>query len=201
MKHMNSDPKAELEAGAKILESALAPHGFVFAFQDAGHGSGGDYAWGKYLCGDRSLYLHHRWGLGIVEYHIGDLWIEHSAYLNFLGVERQSDLISLPLESGPERYRALHSDLTRYCGDFIYGPAIDWTLAATGEGRRRQARSEQQHANAVGDNRKRERARELFREGQYSEAVGLLESLRYPELLSHSEEEMLRIARDRTNSV
>jgi hypothetical protein len=128
---MNSDPKAELEAGAKILESALAPHGFVFAFQDAGHGSGGDYAWGKYLCGDRSLYLHHRWGLGIVEYHIGDLWIEHSAYLNFLGVERQSDLISLPLESGPERYRALHSDLTRYCGDFIYGPAIDWTLAAT----------------------------------------------------------------------
>jgi hypothetical protein len=197
MNHMNSDQKAELEAGAKILEPALAPHGFVFAIQDVGKGSRGNYAWGMYTAGDRSLHLHHRWGLGIVEYHIGGLWIAHSAYLNFLGVKRQSEFASLLPESGLERYHALHSDLTRFCGDFIYGPAIDWASAATAEGRRRQARSEQQQAGGVGDNQKRKRARELFRDERYAEAISLLEPLHYPELLSHSEEEMLRIARDR----
>jgi hypothetical protein len=197
MNQMNSNPKVELEAGAKILEPALAPHGFVFAFQDVGHGSGGDYAWGAYVRGDRSLHLHHRWGLGIVEYHIGDLWIGHSAYLNFLSVERQSEFVSLPLESGFERYHALLLDLTRFCGDFVYGPAIDWTLATTAEVQRRHARSEQQHPNAVGDNEKRTRARELFREGRYAKAVDLLESLLCPGRLSRSEIEMLRMARDR----
>ncbi len=197
MNRMNSDQKAELEAGAKILEPALAPHGFVFAIQAVGKGSGGNYAWGMYTAGDRSLHLHHRWGLGIVEYHIGELWVAHSAYLDFLGVERQSEFVSLPKEAGLERYHALLSDLTRFCGDFIYGPAIDWMSAATGEGQRRQARSEQQQASAVGDNQKRASARDLFRAELYADAVEQLESILCPERLSHSEEEMLRIARDR----
>lgn len=198
---MTNDPKAELEKGSMILEPALAPYGFTFAFQGAGHGSGGNFAWGNYERDDRSLHLHHRWGLGIIEYHIGDLWIDHSAYLKFLGLERQSEVLSLPFESGVERYRALRLDLERFCGDFVFGPAIKWVAAANAEVQRRNARSEQEQARCAGDNQKREQARELFREKRYPEAVGLLESLRYPNLLTHSEEVMLQIARDRMGSV
>lgn len=151
---MSREPRAELEAGIAILDSVLIPHGFVFEFQSEGIGSGGHFAWGKYVHADRSLHLHHRWGLGIVEYHIAHewsaylssmgvnrqvsgLWIDHDAYMTSMGVHRQSDYLWLPLDAGVERYRGLRSDLERFCFDFLTGPAIDWKAAATQAGQRR----------------------------------------------------------------
>ena len=198
---MTHDPRTELEAGVTILDPALTPHGFVFRFQDAGRGSGGNFAWGKYIRDDRSLHLHQRWGLGIIEYHIADLWIDHDGYLRYLGVENQSDVLWMPLESGLDRYHALRSDLERFCADFLAGPAVDWTVAATAEGQRRAERNRERYAGYVGDDRKRQQARELFREKRYADAVALLDSLQYPDLLNQSEERMLQIARKRTSGI
>ena len=160
-----NDKKTVLEAGVAILDPALTPHGFVFRFEDAGCSSGGSYAWGQYVRDDRSLHLHHRLGLGIIEYRIGDLCIGHEDYLKFLGVENQSELLWTPLESGLDRYRALHSDLERFCSDFVLGRAVDWTAAATADGQRRAEQQRQYQARCVGDDRKRQSAHELFREG------------------------------------
>ena len=199
--HVTHDPRTELDAGVTILDPALTPHGFVFHFQNAGRGSGGDYAWGKYVRDDRSLHLHHRWGLGIIEYHIADLWIDHDGYLKHLGVEKQSNVLWMPLESGLDRYRALRSDIERFCSDFLAGPAVDWASAATAEGHRRTERNRELNAGYVGDDRKRQQAHELFREERYADVVTLLDSLHYPDLLNQSEERMLHIARKRASGI
>jgi hypothetical protein len=193
------DPKSELEAGIAILDPALSPHGFTFHFQNAGRGSGGNFAWGKFVRGDRSLDLHHRWGLGIIQYNIADLSIDHSAYLKALGVDNQSDLLSTPLESELDRYRSLRSDLENFCSDFLAGPATEWAAIASADGQRRAECNKRVNAGYVGDDRKREEARELFRDKKYDDVVTLLDGLVYPDLLDQSEQRMLEIARKPSN--
>ena len=50
-------------------------------------------------------------------------------------------------------------------------------------------------AERVGDNDRRQRARELFREQLWSDVVRTLEDVRYPQLLGPSEQRLLRVAR------
>lgn len=192
------DPKSQLESGVAILDPALLPHGFVFHFQGAGCGSGGSFACGEYVRGDRSLHLHHRRGLGIIQYNIADLSIDHAAYLKSLGVENQSDLLSTRLESGLDRYHALRSDLENFCSDFVTGPATEWATAARVDGERRSEQNKTLTAKYVGDDRKRQQARELFQNRQYDLVVSILDGLVYPELLGQSEQRMLEIARKRS---
>jgi len=192
------DPKSELEAGIVILDPALLPHGFIFHFQNSGRGSGGNFAWGKYVRGDRSLDLHHGWGLGIIQYNIADLSIDHSAYLKSLGVDNESDLLSTPLESGLDRYHALRSDLENFCSDFVTGPATEWAVAARFDGQRRAERNKRLNAKYVGDDRKRLQARELFQNEDYDEVVAVMDALVHPDLLDQSEQRMLEIARKRS---
>ena len=192
------DPKSQLESGVAILDPALLPHGFVFHFQDAGCGSGGNFAWGKYVREDRSLHLHHRWGLGIIQYNIADLSMDHAAYLKSLGVDNQSDLLSTRLESGLDRYYALRSDLENFCTDFVTGPATEWTAAARVDGERRSERNKRLNAKYVEDDRKRQRAQELFQDRRYDLVVSILDGLVHPELLDQSEQRMLAIARKRS---
>ena len=193
------DPKSELEAGTAILDPALVPHGFVFQFQDAECGSGGNFAWGKYVRWDRSLDLHHRWGLGIIQYNIADLSMDHTAYLRSLGVDNQSDLLSVPLESGLDRYHALRSDIENFCSDFVTGPAIEWAAAAKLDGQLRSERNRRLNAIYVGDDHKRQHVRELFSNKRYADVVATLTGVDYPDLLDQSEQQMLEIARKRAN--
>ena len=192
------DPKSELEAGIVILDPALLPHGFIFHFQNSGRGSGGNFAWGKYVRGDRSLDLHHRWGLGIIQYNIADLSIDHSAYLKSLGVDNESDLLSTPLESGLDRYHALRSNLENFCSDFVTGPATEWAAAARFDGQGRAERNKRLNAKYVGDDRKRLQARELFQNKDYDEVAAVMDALVHPDLLDQSEQRMLEIARKRS---
>ena len=114
---MTRDPQTELESGVRILEPTLIPHGFVFSIREVGLGSGGYYAFGEFFRDERSLFLHHRRGLGIIEYQVGDVLIDHAEYMKLLGVENQSDVLWMPLEAGADRYRALRSDLGACLGN------------------------------------------------------------------------------------
>ena len=75
-----------LLAGVELLDELLAPHGFRFEFRGADRGSGGEFAWGEYVRGERRLELHFRYSLGLVAYRVGGLWIAHEPYLRALGV-------------------------------------------------------------------------------------------------------------------
>jgi hypothetical protein len=122
---MSHNIRNSLEAGLAILTPFLALHGFKLDEVHIGRGSGGWSASGTFVCGDRLLEFHHRTGLGIIVYRIGELWLDHEAYLRHLGVERDSQWLWLPADAGLESYRGLLSDLERFGGDFLSGSATD----------------------------------------------------------------------------
>ncbi|HKI87011.1 MAG TPA: HXXEE domain-containing protein, partial [Thermoanaerobaculia bacterium] len=66
------DPAAKLAEGCKILGSVLLPHGFHFELREVGKSSGGYFAWGEYVKGDRRLEIHFRYSPGHITYHFGD---------------------------------------------------------------------------------------------------------------------------------
>jgi hypothetical protein len=113
-------PQSLLRAGCDILDPVLKPLGFRFTPENAGMGSGGPFASGTYSRGDRSLELHFRHSLGLVNYHIGDSALDHETYMRLLGVRDKCsypDFPKMPLDS----FRSLANDLKQYCSDFLTG--------------------------------------------------------------------------------
>jgi hypothetical protein len=81
-----SQPEQFLRAGVKRLTPLFSRHGFRFKFHGAGKGSGGPYAHGDMIRGDRRLELHFRNSLGLVTYHAGEKSVDHRTYMKALGV-------------------------------------------------------------------------------------------------------------------
>lgn len=119
---MNSITKAEetLRAGVAILDTVLTPSAFHFVLQGAGKGSGGHFAFGKYVRDDRSLELHYRFSLGLVSYYLGSDSLDHETYMRFLGVFGENSYPDFP-ETPLDSFRSLAKDLERYCVDFLSG--------------------------------------------------------------------------------
>ena len=114
------DPEATLRAGIEMLDPVLNPHGFKFVFEQAGKGSGGQFAFGKYVRGDRILELHFRYRLGLVTYHIGESSLDHESYMRSLGVYGKNSYPDFPTD--PLRIRpVLAQDLVRTSQNFLIG--------------------------------------------------------------------------------
>jgi hypothetical protein len=77
---------AVMMAGAAILAEELAYAGFAFQLTDEGHGSGGDFATGRFTRGDQYLELHVRSSLGLITYGWTGSVLSHAEYLAGLGV-------------------------------------------------------------------------------------------------------------------
>jgi hypothetical protein len=81
----HSKPKTRLRAGVTAIATVLAPHGFRFVFRESGSSSGGPFAFGEFVRGDRRLELHVRESLGLVRYHLGLHSASHEYYMKELG--------------------------------------------------------------------------------------------------------------------
>ena len=107
--------------GVEILDPIMKQHGFEFVWGNAGRSSGGEFASGKYVKGDRILEIHFRHTLGLVTYHIGPDSLRHEIYMRASlgknGGNRYPCFSDDPLEG----FRALRSDLESYCSDFLEG--------------------------------------------------------------------------------
>ena len=194
---MNGDPTRTLRQGVALLEPVLVPYGFAFAFRQEGQGSGGGFAWGEFIRDDRRLELHYRHALGIVVYHVGDLWIDHKAYIRALGVPSGANQYPGFSQNPTDSFRHLAHDLARYAGDFREGDASVLRTAAPLELVRRAAEAHVISARYEGDEQKRRDARAHFRRGAFAQVIALLEDVHYPDLLHESERQMLEIARAR----
>ena len=194
---MTESPRDQLARGVEILAPALEQHGFVYAPSHAGVGSGGHFASGNFTRNSRKLSLHHRWGLGIVTFGVEEFVSPHADYVSFLGVGDRSTLLWMPLASGLDRYHALRFDIETLFGDFTTGDASMLTAAARKYAPRMAIVGIQLNAEAVGDIEKRRLARDAFNDRHCAEAIELLDSIVYPELLTGSETRMLEIARSR----
>src|SRR5580698_7322862 len=74
-------PSDLLQRGAAELAEVLGPAGFEFIQTDDGDGSGGPFASGEFLRGDRRLELHVRSSLGLVRYHFGQESLSHEDFV------------------------------------------------------------------------------------------------------------------------
>jgi hypothetical protein len=121
----SSDPETILKVGIEVLDPVLKPHGFKFVFEKAAQGSGGRFAFGKYVRGDRSLELHFRYSLGLVTYHIGESRLDHESYMRSLGVYGKNSYPDFPTDP-LESFQSLAQDLARYCADFLTGDGAEF---------------------------------------------------------------------------
>jgi hypothetical protein len=123
---MSNKPEQMLQNGSVILAGLLTGHGFVYELKGTGKGSGGNYAWGIFRRGDRSLELHFRYSLGMVSYHLGDRSLSHEYYMrSVIGRPHASHYPGFaddPLEG----FRHLRADLEEYGNDFLTGSNTDF---------------------------------------------------------------------------
>ncbi len=187
--------KQELEHGAGLLAPLLEPCGFVFEVESFGGSSGGQTAVGRFACRSRSIQLHHRLGLGFVVYQLDAWYLDHEEYLLALGVADQSRFLWLPKEIGDERYTSLRLDLERFFSEFLTGSAKVFLQAAKQAANGRIAIQTELMVQATGDTRKRQIAREAFRDKRYEDVVTIVASLTMPECLTPSEKMLVKIAR------
>ena len=107
--------------GCKILDEVLNPHGFFLVEGASGESSGGNFARGEYVRGNRRLEAHFRYSLGLVTYHLGDLSLTHESYMRALlgknGGNQYPGFSNNPLDG----FRHLSYDLAHFCGNFLNG--------------------------------------------------------------------------------
>ena len=189
------DPRAILREGCKILDPVMKRHGFTFVEGQAGQGSGGYFATGNYVRDDRQLELHFRYSLGLVAYHLGSQKVSHESYMREVLGSAGGNLYPGFSDDPLDGFRHLAHDLDRFASDFLSGGGELLVTAATKEKEEERVKGEISMAHSVGDTRKREEARKLFRECDYRGVIELLESLSYPELTTKSEKKILEVSK------
>jgi len=187
-----SAQKDALIAGASVLEAVLSGSGFQWEFRGEGIGSGGWFAWGDFICGDRTLELHFRSALGIVRYHAGDCGASHHIYMQELGVWDQCLYPGFSGDDASAFHRLAH-DLG-FADDFISGEAEVLRRAAGREGLDAAKHHQQLMVIYVGDAEKRAHMADSFRDGNFGDVVRLAAQLKYPEMMSESEQRLVSIA-------
>jgi len=118
---MKKTPAEYLGEGCAILDPLLNHFGFKFEFGGSGAGSGGPFAFGNYVSGDRRLELHYRSSLGLVTYHFADISLDHPSYMKAVlgtdGGNRYPGFSDEPLAP----FEGLKSDLENYASAFLLG--------------------------------------------------------------------------------
>ena len=125
---MNISATEMLQLGKKRLDLVMSANGFIWESLSAGNGSGGPFASGRYMKGDRSLELHVRFSLGVVTYHIGNLSIGHEEYMRHSAPKGAAHYPGFP-DDPLDGFDNLAHDLSLYASDFLSGPGNEFKSA------------------------------------------------------------------------
>jgi hypothetical protein len=124
------DPHEILNNGRKALDAVLVGRGFAYKETEGGRSSGGQYASGRYVKGDRYLEIHFRHSLGLVRYHIGELSLSHEDYMRALvgpnGGNKYPGFPNDPIDA----FGDLAYDIQMFCQDFLSGPGEEFARCA-----------------------------------------------------------------------
>ena len=117
---MKPRPAEDLREGMEVLQPLMQGHGFEYRAGSEGKGSGGPFASGSFVRGDRRLELHVRYSLGLVSYHVGFASLDHESYMRLLGVYGSNRYPGFD-GSNREVFERLRDDLREFGGDFLSG--------------------------------------------------------------------------------
>ena len=117
-----------LDQGVGLLRDYLRGHGFEFTVLDQGSGSGGEYAFGRFVASDRWIELHSRFALGLVTYAWAGIEVLHPDLLRGLGLDGEyPGYSSNPLDG----FTHLLHDLQGPLRPFVEGVDRSWFAQAT----------------------------------------------------------------------
>jgi hypothetical protein len=135
---MNMSRIEILREGRGILDPVMHRHGFSFKDGPAGPSSGGPYASGAYVSGNRKLEIHFRHSLGLVTYHCGETSLDHESYMHALlgtnGGNRYPGFSEDPLDA----FRGLAYDLENFATAFLNGNFQEFACCATAADERKK---------------------------------------------------------------
>jgi len=114
------DPKVELENGVKLLKNIMNEAGFKFLFECEGISSGGKFASGSFILGDKKLELSFRYSLGCVEYRVLEHNISHKDYMEAIGKKKEAQYPGFSNNS-TEAFEHLFSDISKHGEIFLWG--------------------------------------------------------------------------------
>lgn len=126
------------ERGAQLLAPILTPHGFRYVPGEADHGSGGLFARGAFVRGERRLEFSARYGLGEVLYRAPGVALRHEDYMRVAagaGQHAYPGFSADPLDG----FRHLASDLARFSAAFLTGSDAELAAVAADAERTRPA--------------------------------------------------------------
>jgi hypothetical protein len=146
----------------------------------------------------RLVELHHLYSLGPVIYRVGNYFIEHTPYLEALGVASSAHYPSYDDDSRAG-YPALLHDLRTLLSPFFASSEEEFSQIASPFMRRQHERSvEDERRLAYGgalEDRLKAHARQLFFQKRYEEVVSIETQIRFPEFLTESERYIFAQAR------
>jgi hypothetical protein len=127
---MLKSPNECLRKGSAILHPVLCKHGFEFKWGGSGHSSGGPFAFGAFVNGERKLELHYRHSLGLVRYHFGKLSLDHESYMRVvLGPDGGNHYPGFS-EKSEAQFEDLKFDLEHFAAAFLLENAEEFSRYA-----------------------------------------------------------------------
>src|SRR5260370_37594986 len=116
-----------LRGGRRLLDPVMHGQGFCFKDGPAGPSSGGHYASGVYVSGNRRLEIHVRYSLGLVTYHFGQTSLDHESFMHALlgtnGGNKYPGFSEDPLDA----FRGLAYDLENFATAFLNGNSEEYS--------------------------------------------------------------------------
>lgn len=189
-------PEQHLLDGVKILSTYLEPLGFHFKLIGTGQSSGGHFAYGQFVCGDREIELHFRWSLGLVSYKAGNTVLGHEDYINLLDKHGQNKYPNFSDEPN-DAFKCLKSDLENLLKDFAENNAVQFRqkgpVKAIEIEKQQVIKNNTDKKIHSGDQRKIDQAKIEFKNGNYLEVDKLKRQIQYPDLLTETERKIFEL--------
>jgi hypothetical protein len=129
---MLKSPSECLRQGSAILDPILRDYGFEFSWGGSGHSSGGLFAFGAFVNGDRKLELHYRHSLGLVKYHFGSMSLDHDSFMRVVLGPGGGNHYPGFSEKAESQFEDLKFDLEHFAEAFLLGNLNEFSRLAKG---------------------------------------------------------------------
>ena len=177
----------ELTEGLKVLEPFLELHGFVLAHYENSQGSGGQFTVATFKSGRKGLIIGYRYSIGELAYQFDDYVVGHSFYLDHLGFGDKKCFPDFQSDDKLLAFRHILHDFALLTDDF-FGGSCGKLIEAAREQRKfvqEHNRKAQEEYNDHFDKLTIARARQKFKEMDYSGSLAIYRTVKREDL--HSE--------------
>lgn len=179
-------PLTELTEGLKVLEPFLELHGFLFDHYETSQASGGQFTVATFKSGGKRLIIGYRYSVGELAYQFNDYLVGHSFYLDHLGFADQKRFPDFQSDDKLLAFRHILHDFAFLTDDFFNGSCVKLIDASKEQSKfvQEHNRKAQEEYNDSFDKLTIDRARQKFKEKDYSGSLAIYMTVKREDLLN-----------------